>query len=89
MASWGATEAKAKFSAVLDKAESEGPQLVRRRKREFYVMTREQMEERTGPTAGVEKPFVNAWDALKPPFEERYDVEFPRIKGKPRSVNFD
>ncbi len=39
---WAATQAKAKFSEVLDKAETEGPQLVRRRKREFYVIAREQ-----------------------------------------------
>lgn len=41
---WAATQAKAKFSEVLDKAEAEGPQLVRRRKREFYVLTREQRD---------------------------------------------
>ena len=39
MASWGAT--KAQFSAVLDRAETEGPQLVMRRKQEFYVLTKE------------------------------------------------
>lgn len=41
---WAATQAKAKFSEVLDKAESEGPQLVRRRKREFYVITKDEFE---------------------------------------------
>jgi hypothetical protein len=78
-------EAKAKFSAVLDKAETEGPQLVRRRKREFYVLTREQLEQRSKE---LDKPFVSAWDALRPSFEERYDdVEFPRLKGKMRIVD--
>lgn len=87
MTSWGATEAKAKFSAVLDKAETEGPQLVRRRKREFYVLTKEQLMERSKASADSGKSFVNAWDALRPSFDERYDVEFPRLKGKTRRVD--
>ena len=43
---WAATEAKAKFSEVLDKAETSGPQYVTRRKREFVVLTREEHEKR-------------------------------------------
>ena len=43
MGTWGVAKAKAHFSAVLDKAETEGPQLVTRRKREFLVMTKEQL----------------------------------------------
>ena len=86
MATWGVAEAKAKFSAVLDRAEVEGPQLVRRRKQEFYVLTREQMDRRTMPTS-AKKPFVNAWDALEPSFKERYDVEFPRVRWKPRKLD--
>ncbi len=88
MTSWGVAEAKAQFSAVLDKAETEGPQLVRRRKREFYVLTKEQLDERSKKPV-VEKPFVSAWDALRPSFDERYDVEFPRLKGKLRTVNLE
>jgi prevent-host-death family protein len=85
MASWRVAEAKAKFSEVLDKAEHEGPQLVRRKAREFYVLTREQLESRT-PTAPSEpKPFVSAWDALRPSFDDRYDVEFPRATGTART----
>jgi prevent-host-death family protein len=38
---WAATQAKAKFSEVLDKAETEGPQVVRRRKHEFVLMKKE------------------------------------------------
>jgi hypothetical protein len=45
MGTWGVAKAKAQFSAVLDKAETEGPQLVKRRKQEFLVMTREQLAE--------------------------------------------
>lgn len=41
---WAVADAKARFSAVLDKAETEGPQVVRRRKRDFVVITREQLE---------------------------------------------
>lgn len=85
MGNWAVAEAKAKFSAVLDKAETEGPQLVRRRKREFYVLTKEQLEQRSKE---LEKPFVSAWDALRPSFEERYDdVDFPRLRGKMRTVD--
>ena len=88
MTTWGVAEAKARFSAVLDKAEAEGPQRVTRRKREFYVVTREQLEARTKPDP--EKPFVSAWDALRPSFAARYpDVEFPRLKGKMRPVDLE
>lgn len=45
MAGWGVAQAKAQFSAVLDKAETEGPQLLKRRKREFYIVTKEQLAE--------------------------------------------
>jgi hypothetical protein len=86
MASWGATQAKAQFSAVLDKAETEGPQLVRRRKREFYVLTKEQLAAQS-KTPETEKPFVSAWDALRPSFKEKYDVDFPRLKGKVRNID--
>jgi len=47
MAGWGFAQAKAQFSAVLDKAETEGPELVKRRKREFYIVTKEQLAEQT------------------------------------------
>jgi hypothetical protein len=80
-------EAKARFSAVLDKAEAEGPQLVRRRKQEFVVVTKEQFAARTGE-AEKEKPFVSAWDALRPSSGELFDFDFPRDKSKPRVVKF-
>jgi len=89
MADWGATQAKAQFSAVLDKAESEGPQLVTRRKQEFYVSTKEQWVKHSqqAPSA-AEKPFVSAWDALRPSSGEFFDVDFPRLKSQPRKVKF-
>jgi Antitoxin Phd_YefM, type II toxin-antitoxin system len=85
MAGWGVSQAKAQFSAVLDKAETEGPQLVKRRKREFYIVTKEQLAETKAAVS--DKPFVSAWDALRPSFSDRYDVEFPRLKGKTRKVD--
>ena len=89
MADWGATQAKAQFSAVLDKAENEGPQLVRRRKQEFYVSTKEQWIKHSQETASIaKKPFLSAWDALRPSSGEFFDVDFPRLKSKPRKVKF-
>jgi antitoxin Phd len=87
MAKWGVAEAKARFSAVLDKAETEGPQLVTRRKREFYVVTKEQLTAIQPPPA-KEKPFVSAWDALKPSSGELFDVDFPRLRSKARAAKF-
>jgi hypothetical protein len=87
MATWGATEAKAKFSEMLDKTETEEPQVIRRRKTEFHLLTKEQLLERCRVVV-EEKPFVSGWDALRPSFEERYDdVEFPRLRGKMRTVD--
>jgi len=86
---WGVAKAKAQFSAVLDKAESEGPQLVKRRKREFYILTREQLAERAPAlVTAADKPFVSAWDALRPSSGELFDVDFPRATSKPRMVKF-
>jgi len=84
---WAATQAKAKFSEVLDRAEKSGPQLITRRKREFLVITKDEFAKRTS-TSEVEQPFVSAWDAMKPSFEERYDFDIPRTKSKARWVKF-
>lgn len=91
MATWGVAEAKAKFSAVLDKAEKEGPQLVTRRKREFLLVTKEQWATVSGQAAPKgDKPFVSAWDALRPSFDERFDVvAFARAKGKTRKADLE
>ncbi len=88
MAYWKATNAKAKFSGLLDAAASEGPQLIHRRKQTFVVTTEEEIERRLGEAReGKRKKFISAWDALRPSFDQRYDVEFPRLKSKPRPVN--
>ena len=84
---WAATQAKAKFSEVLDRAETSGPQLVRRRKREFLIITKEDFAERTMAKT-VKKPFVSAWDALAPSSGATFDVDFPRSRSKPRAVKF-
>ena len=87
MAIWRVAEAKARLSEMLVKTEMEGPQVVRRRKTEFHLLTKEQLLERC-KVAVEEKPFISGWDALRPSFEERYDdVEFPRLRGKMRTVD--
>jgi hypothetical protein len=88
MAYWQATNAKAKFSALLDAAQSEGPQLIHRRKHKFVVTTEEEIERRlTEAREGKRTKFISAWDALRPSFDRRYDVDFPRLKWKPRPVD--
>jgi hypothetical protein len=72
---------------VLDKAETQGPQRIERRKKRFILLTEEQYAAH-GVAAKATEPFVNAWDALAPSFKERYDVDFPRIRSKPRIVKF-
>jgi prevent-host-death family protein len=89
MAQWRVAEAKAKFSEMLDRTEHEGPQIVRRKTREFYILTREQLESHTHATPLQPKTFISAWDALRPSFEDRYDIDFPRATGAARVVDFD
>jgi Antitoxin Phd_YefM, type II toxin-antitoxin system len=94
MANWGVAEAKAKFSAVLDKAESEGPQLVERRRKRFVLMTEEELARRTWGYGAVGVPVVGEtsgkrlWDALRCPPEDGVDVAFPRLQWEPRKVEF-
>ncbi len=87
MTAWGVAKAKAQFSAVLDKAKTEGPQLVRRRKEEFFVVTKAQLAQEA-PALAADKPFVSAWDALRPSSELLFDYDFPRHPGKPRAAKF-
>ncbi len=82
-------EAKAKFSEVLDKAETPGPQVVKRRNREHLIMTREEDEKRSNAKIAVApKPSVSAWDAMGGPETAQYDFEIPRTKSKARWVKF-
>ena len=88
MASWMATKAKARFSELLTAAETEGPQLIRRRNQTYVVTTQEEMEKRMQEgREGKRANFISAWEALTPSFAERFDdVEFPRLKTKARSI---
>ena len=87
MTIWRVAEAKARLSEMLDKTETEEPQVIRRRKTEFHLLTKEQLVARCKVTA-TEKPFVSAWDALAPSSGEVFDVDFPRSKSKARAVKF-
>ncbi len=74
---------------VLDKAEREGPQVVQRRKQSFILLTEREYAEHTKVKQPVAEAFVSAWEAMKPSFDERYDMEFERVSLQPRPVNFD
>ena len=91
MGTWGVAKAKARFSEVLDKAESEGPQTVKRKNRQFVLLTEEELAKRTGTTASTwSGPGSGkaSWDALRCPPEDGIDIEFPRITGGLREVAF-
>jgi len=91
MANWQATHAKARFSALLDAAEQEGPQRIQRRQLTFVVTVEKELDSHVAEAStGKPKKFVSAWDALKPSFDERYDdVEFPRVDLEVRPVDFE
>jgi prevent-host-death family protein len=56
MTAWTEAEAKARFDELLDRAASEGPQLVRRGNRVFLVMTREAYKAGLAAIAKVGEP---------------------------------
>jgi prevent-host-death family protein len=93
MTTWGATEAKAKFSAVLNKARKEGPQIVRRRDEEYIVSTRIEFQSRMAREEGIDADGKTSgqrlWESLRcPPESGVDDVEFPRMTGHLRKVDF-
>lgn len=68
MASWQAANAKAKFSGLLDDAETKGPQLIKRRKQTFVVTTQAEIDKRLAEAkAGKRDSFISAWEALRGP----------------------
>jgi prevent-host-death family protein len=92
---WAATQAKAKFSEVLDRAESEGPQVVRRRKHEFVLMKKEEYE--ALPKAArllrnrksrVPKEYENLAEFFRNSPLLNSEIELKRVKLKPRRVEF-
>ncbi len=87
--SLAATKAKAKFSGLLTAAGSEGTQLIRRRNQVFVLTTREEIEKRLQEARkGKRKSFISAWEALRPPFDERFDVKMRRTRSGMRWVDF-
>jgi hypothetical protein len=93
MSNWGVAEAKAKFSAVLDKAKKEGPQVVRRRDEEFIISTKVEFQRRPAREANVDEDGKTSgqrlWESLRrPPADGIDDVDFPRMTGDLRKVDF-
>jgi hypothetical protein len=92
MATWAATEAKAKFSAVLNKAKKEGPQVVRRRDEEYIVATKVQFEHGTAADVDVDRDGKTSgqrlWERLRCPPEDGIDVELERPNWTMRKVEF-
>jgi len=80
---WGAAKAKAQFSAVLDKAETEGPQLVKRRKQKFLVMTEEQLAEELR----LRKPKISMDEFLMNSPLRGSGLELARVNLRAREVN--
>lgn len=88
MASWHAPDGKARFSALFDAAATQVPQVVRRRKRTFIVTTEEEFKRRVAEAPPkTSKKFVSAWEALRPSFDERYDLELPKREWKSAPVD--
>lgn len=91
MTKWAVATAKARFSAVLDQAESEGPQVVERRRRRFVLLTLEDLERRTF-AAGIQKPTAGSppgkrlWDALRCLPVDGTEVELERPRWRARKV---
>ena len=88
MTAWAVTHAKAKLSEVLDMAESQGPQLIQRRKQRFVLLTEQEYEAQTKRDQSSVEGVRDAWEATKPSFEERYNFDIPKLKGGFRLVDF-
>lgn len=90
MARWAVAEAKAKFSEVLDRAEREGPQVVRRRGEEFVIATLPEYEKAVrllsdpdlhGRTSGK-----RLWEELRVVPDDGIEVELEKPRWTPRQV---
>ena len=90
MTKWAVATAKARFSAVLDQAESEGPQVVERRRRRFVLLTLEDLESRTFAAAGIQKsgstPGKRLWDVLRCLPVDGTEIELERPRWRARKV---
>jgi hypothetical protein len=91
---WAATEAKAKFSEVLNKAETEGPQIVRRRKQEYLIMTKEEHEaspkvaKLLQQSSPVPKKYRNLAEFFRNSPLADSGADLDRVKLKPRHIEF-
>ncbi len=78
---WTVAEAKAKFSELIDRARSGGPQLVTRHGRTAVVVVAAEEWERKTKRAGTLADFL----AVSP--LRGSGLKVPRVKGGPRRVN--
>ncbi len=93
MASWAVAEAKAKFSELIETAREQGAQeITRNGKLVGVLMTEEELARRTRVSPSVNAPVggetsgKRLWDALRCAPKDGVDVEFSRLKWKPRKV---
>ncbi len=79
MATWAMTDAKAKFSEVIDKAVNQEPQeITRNGKSVAVIVSREEWEARKTIPALRPAKAKSAWDAMRPSWKIRFgglDVE--------------
>ncbi len=91
MARWAVAEAKAKFSEVLDRAEREGPQVVRRRGKEFVLVTLPEYERRVSSAgdidAGGRTSGRRLWEELRVVPADGVDVELEKSRWNPPQVD--
>ncbi len=74
--SWSSGDARTKFTSLLNTAEAEGPQLIRRGQQVFVLVTEEELERRfaEGKDQKCGK-FLSLWDALRVPPHYRLTEE--------------
>lgn len=89
---WAATEAKAKFSELLDRVQESGPQIIRRRKQVFYVLTEEQRTQelaggRERKSKATQKSAGTLGDFFKNSPLAESGLRLERVKFKPRHID--
>jgi hypothetical protein len=92
----GRNQSQGTLQRRLDKAESEGPQLLQRRKTKFVLLTEAEWEGSRAleHTAAIQEPTQAAagtrslWDRLRLVPCDGIDPVFPRMQGKPRHIDF-
>ncbi|HEX3918701.1 MAG TPA: type II toxin-antitoxin system Phd/YefM family antitoxin [Caulobacteraceae bacterium] len=79
---WSLAEAKAKFSELVEKARSEGPQHVTRNGKEAVVIVSAE------DWAARDEPSESLYDFLARSPLRGTDIEIERIRGRPRDLDF-